>query len=736
MSAVPRRRAAVYGELDPNLVDGSSVWLQSVCQVLASLDGVEVTLLLRRPLDPERRFLLAGLEADTGIELVDAGRPGLLGPAEALDLLEELDRERGGFDLVLLRGQALLAEAAGREGFDGRLWSYAMTGRGMPDATLRELAARSERLLCQTEAVAAELRGIAPAANGSVLVLPPMIPDFAPSPGRSGGAGPLRLVYSGKLAPEYCWLETVAAFRRLREAQPGAELHVLGDKVYRPPEHPDFHTEATRALRETEGLRWHGAVPRAAVHDLLAGCDLALSIREPGVESAREISTKVLEYGAAGLPVVLNRAPAYERLLGEGYPLFVDAPGDAAEMLAGPGIDPGVRAVAAEVCNTASREFTFSRAASRLAGHLPPAPPAPHPTLTPPEGGRSRMRASNGAPRVLVAGHDLKFLGPIREAVAAAGATLAEDVWPSHTEHDEGASRAALERADVVLCEWCLGNAAWYSRNVRPGQRLVVRMHRMEVYTDHPAAVAIDNVDQVVCVARHIADEAIERFGWDPGKLRVVPNSVDVDRFRRPKEESARHTLAMIGYVPKRKRLDRALDAIDTLRSRDPRFRLLLIGHPPSEFDWVVRRPEESEFFRTSYARIEASDVLRGGVAFLPFTEDLPAFFQRVGFVLSTSESEGHQVALAEGAASGAVPVILDRPGAADQFPDRWIHASGESAANAVAAMSAAGLSDERSAAIAHARRWSSGAVRPEWRELLALGAGPRSSRPSAAEPA
>ena len=229
------RRIAVYGEIDPNLVDGSSVWLQSVCQVLGSIDGVAVTLLLRRPLQPERRFLLGALAAHPAVELVDAGRPELLGPGEALDELARLERERGRFDLVLLRGQAVLAEAAERDAFDGRLWSYAMPGRGMPDETLRTLAARSARLLCQTEAAAEELRRIVPEANGSLLTLPPMIPDLGPPPARNGAARPLRLAYSGKLAPEYCWLETVEAFAALRAAEPGAELHVLGDKIHRPP---------------------------------------------------------------------------------------------------------------------------------------------------------------------------------------------------------------------------------------------------------------------------------------------------------------------------------------------------------------------------------------------------------------------------------------------------------------------------------------------------------------------
>jgi glycosyltransferase involved in cell wall biosynthesis len=713
-------RVAVYGEIDPNLVDGSSVWLQSICQVFASLDGVEVTLLLRRPLQPERRFLLEALEVNDTIELVDGGEQRLLGSVEALDLLEDLDRERDPFDVVVLRGQAVLSEAAGRDGFDGRLWSYAMTGRGMSNATLRALAARSHRLLCQTETVAEELREVVPEADGSVLVLPPMIPDAGPLPHRDGlgvERSPLRLVYSGKVAPEYCWLETVEAFGGLRAVQPDAELHVLGDKVHRPPDQPAFHESAMRALRETEGLRWHGAVPRAAVPGLLAECDLALSIRNPSVEAAREISTKVLEYGAAGLPVVLNRAPAYEGLLGKDYPLFISDPAEAANVLAGPALDPELRAQAASACHAASRDFTFSSVAARLADHLPQ--PASSSPPTPSTNGSASHVES--ATRVLVAGHDLKFLGPIREAIAGTGSTIAEDVWQSHTAHNEAASRAALEQADVILCEWCLGNAAWYSRNKRPDQRLVVRLHRMEVYTEHPVGVEIDNVDQVVCVSQHIADEAIERFGWDPDKLTVIPNSVDVDRFRLPKQDGARFTLAMVGYTPKRKRLDRALDILEGLRREEERFRLLLIGHPPSEFDWVVNRPEEAEFFRDCLARIQETSALRGAVTFQPFTGDLPSLFQRVGFILSTSDSEGHQVALAEGTASGAVPVIIDRPGARGQYPGRWIHKTTADAACAIADLDHGNFDSERILAADHATAWSSSEILPQWRGVFGL---------------
>jgi glycosyltransferase involved in cell wall biosynthesis len=231
----------------------------------------------------------------------------------------------------------------------------------------------------------------------------------------------------------------------------------------------------------------------------------------------------------------------------------------------------------------------------------------------------------------------------------------------------------------------------------------------------------MDNVDLVAFDSQHIAEEAIERFGWDPAKLTVVPNGVDVDRLRLPKHETARHTLGMVGYVPQRKRLDLALDILEQLRRREPRFRLMLIGHSPSELNWVARDTDEIEYFQACYARIQNTDELRAAVSFQPFTEDVPTFLQHAGFILSTSDSEGHQVALAEGTASGAVPVILDRPGVSDQYKDDWVHASVDEAAVAIAGMGADGWNAARRTAIDHADNWSLERVLPEWQRILAV---------------
>ena len=101
--------------------------------------------------------------------------------------------------------------------------------------------------------------------------------------------------------------------------------------------------------------------------------------------------------------------------------------------------------------------------------------------------------------------------------------------------HDEDESLRLLEQADVVLCEWCLGNAVWYSHRKRPGQKLLVRLHLQERDTEYPAALDLEAVDRVIFISPAILEELRDRLGWDDGKLILVPNYVDGTNLDRPK---------------------------------------------------------------------------------------------------------------------------------------------------------------------------------------------------------
>jgi glycosyltransferase involved in cell wall biosynthesis len=351
--------------------------------------------------------------------------------------------------------------------------------------------------------------------------------------------------------------------------------------------------------------------------------------------------------------------------------------------------------------------------------------------------------AGQGGPRLLLAGHSLAFCAGIARRARAGGAAVREDRWQTHSIHSEEASAAALAWADVVHCEWCLGNAVWYSRNKRPGQRLVIRFHRMELDTEHPGDIDLEQVDAIVFVARHVLERACERWGWDreDPRFAVVPNGIDPAPLRLPKLPGAEHTLAAIGYVPRLKRLDRALDVLELLRRRDERYRLLVKGREPWELGWIAGRDEEARYYEDLRDRLERTPSLRDAVAFEPFDDDVAGFLRRAGWILSTSEVEGHSVALAEAMASGAAPVVLERPGAGEQYERRWVHAGAEAAAEwilaaagdaavegrgggATAEGDAAGsgaAAAEGAAARRFAERWSWERVGPAWDELLGL---------------
>jgi glycosyltransferase involved in cell wall biosynthesis len=708
-------RIALYGEVNMNLLDGSSVWVQSTAQMLTSLPNVEVTLLLRFP--EERDVLTAPLHAQPRVELIDPGlgpeprRP--LSPTEAVDALEALDAERH-FDIVLLRGADVTQEACSRSDFTGQLWVYHLSESrpGAEADQLRRVAACADRILCQTDAILALAEAAAPEHAGKLTLLPPMIPAPAasdPIPGAERD-GAIKLIYAGKFAPEYEFIEMLETFKRLRRSHPEAELHLVGDKIHNPRDDPTFKPRAEAALAETENLVWHGGVSRERVAELLREADVALSVRHPMMSRSKELSTKVLEYGAGGCAVVLNRTWLYEELLGSDYPLFASGADDTLAALQRVREDAAVRELAVERCRSAAERFTFERVATGIEPYLPRPTP------------RIRASAGESGRRLLFAGHDFKFLSEIPGRALAHGAEIREDNWPGHTKHDEKASEQLLAWADTVFCEWCLGNAVWYSQHVRDDQRLVIRFHRVERSTDYPPAVDIDRTSHVVFVGPHLLEEAAERCSWPREKLRLIPNAVDVRALRREKLPGSSFNLGMIGFVPTRKRIDLALDIVELLRARDRRFRLIVKGKPPWAFPWMRQHEEERPMFQEAYRRISSAPLLRGAVTFEEFGPNIPAFLRKVGMIVSTSDSEGHQVSVAEGMASGCLPVILDRPGAKQQYDEAWVHDSPDEAAASILELLEEGRFEaEQQRAQDFAQRWSLERIMPLWDEVLGL---------------
>lgn len=274
---------------------------------------------------------------------------------------------------------------------------------------------------------------------------------------------------------------------------------------------------------------------------------------------------------------------------------------------------------------------------------------------------------------VLIAGHDLKFAGQIIEGLKAAGHTVTIDKWAGHAQHDENLSRQLLLDADVIFCEWSLGNLAWYSKNKLPGQRLVSRFHFQEIITKYPAEADFGNVDELIFVGEFLQRTANAKFGIPEELTKVVFNTVDVQGLDRFKHPDARFNLGLVGIVPEHKRLDVALDLMAKLRSQDDRYHLYIKGRRPEDYPWMAARTHEMAYYEAQYSRIENDPLLKGGVTFDEHGDDMNGWYQKIGVALSVSDFESFHYTLADGAASGAVPVSLAWPGADQIYPIAWL---------------------------------------------------------------
>jgi len=687
-------RAIVYGDVNLNILDGSAIWVQSMSEALCGA-GVDVRVLLKAPVETGR--LVDPLRAMPGVSVIDPFTSGLtesrtpLTPDAAVSIIEDLDAAAPA-DLIVVRGLRLVTAAAASTRLHGRLWTYLTDIAQSPldlDEQQRErlaaIAGASRWMLCQTEELRALIEATVPGVGGRCELWSPIVPapdvDPVPTP-----PGPLRLVYTGKFAPLWNTLEMTRLPALLAEHGVDAEVHMVGDKIHDVPGDPGWSARMREALQTSPGVVWHGGMPRQEAMALAASGDLGLSWRAPEMDASLELSTKVLEFGVLGVPVLLNRTPMHESLLGADYPLFVADESDIVQACVAMGAYSSARDVLGQRISEAVAPYRMEAATLRLTALL-------ERTFPPPPQALASHISTVGRPlRVVVASHDLKFFTRIQEHLAGLpGVELRLDPWEALSVHDVSVSEQMVAWADVVICEWAGPNLVWYSRHKREGQRLIVRLHRFELEAGWLADVRADAIDQIVCVSPFYAQLTAQLTGWPAERIVVIPNWVDVAQFDRPKLAGAEFTLGMIGISPHRKRPDLGIDVLARLRRRDRRFRLAIKSKMPWDYWWIWRKPEERLETERLFHRLHTDPLVQGAVTFDGFGGDVASWLRRVGWVLSTSDDESFHLAPAEGMASGAVPALLPWPGAETIYDTRWIHPDPASMAEAIHDITASG---------------------------------------------
>jgi len=657
----------LYADIDLNLVDGSSIWLSSMASILAA--NAKTIVLSKAPI--RRNQVIRNIVNTDNVLILTpeniTGRDARMPMPECVEFIRKLDRELKNLQKIVIRGSAGARELMSDRQFYGRAYPYLTdlyqhTKSGIEikpgmDHIVDVLARQSAALLVQTPHMEAMMREMTHFPFKAIPMPPPVPDNLAAQTRIERKQGPIRIGYAGKIAPQWGIQQLTSWTRALREEGFDIELTIIGDKIggaATPEENEIFRAEILEAINQS-GAEHLGALERKDVFKKLQGMDFAWCWRPGEFEDhTLELSTKLIEGVISGLPSIAYPGEINRATLGEDYGFFIRNLDDFRQLLTlGP----------APVPDTLRERLQDRHGITEIAKQMM-CEMAPLPVRDP--------------TKVCLAAHDPKFIYPYFSYLKSTGISGVYDVWKHAVPVNETETRRHMMSSDIILCEWGLGNAVWYSHNLPNGPRLVVRMHSQEVRTatNYGKSMAIDRVDKFVFVTEWVRDKAIEEFGIPPEKTCVIPNFIMEKEFLpTPRDFNGKIRLGMVGIVPQLKRFDRAVTLLKKLIERGHDAELWVKGKRPEEYPWMLKadRAAEMDYYRKIYAEIEADPSIRDSVHFEGWGNDVARFYDRVDHIFSASDLESFHYALADGVLSGCHPIVWSWSDAEKIYSPDWV---------------------------------------------------------------
>lgn len=205
-------------------------------------------------------------------------------------------------------------------------------------------------------------------------------------------------------------------------------------------------------------------------------------------------------------------------------------------------------------------------------------------------------------------------------------------------------------------------------------------MHGQERLTSYPLHFNVNNIDRIITVSPYMYELFHKSFGLPRYKFKIINNLVDTDSLNQPKiNKDIQFNLGIAGILPKLKQPDKAIRILEELYETDKRYKLFIKSRKPQDLPWLMSRPDEQRYYDELEKRIQSSPA-RDNIIFDPHGDDMPEWFRKIGFILSTSEFESFHLTPMEGMAAGTVPVILNWPGSRTVHDPRFVFETTEEA--------------------------------------------------------
>jgi len=203
----------------------------------------------------------------------------------------------------------------------------------------------------------------------------------------------------------------------------------------------------------------------------------------------------------------------------------------------------------------------------------------------------------------------------------------------------------------------------WYSplMTKTPVVAQIHHVHQDVVYIElsKPLAWIVSRAEKTIAkvyryfiaVSQSTKEELVKRFSIDPDRIAVVPNGVDLEKYR-PGPKDPRPTILWVGRIKRYKNLDHLLIAYKMVKQEVPDAQLVVIGTGDQE--QKMRELAKKLELRDAYFLGKVSE------------EEKIGWIQRAWIIVSTSTIEGWGMTVTEAAACGTPAIAYDVPGLRD----------------------------------------------------------------------
>ncbi|MCV3457207.1 glycosyltransferase [Campylobacter sp. CNRCH_2016_0050h] len=656
----------LYGDINLNVVDGSSVWLSSIFN-LAILDA---HVIIFSKVNIQNNLIISNFMPNIQnnyliLEPKDLNIREELSVSEISQILNYIDYVTPNIQLLITRGIAVTHELTKNNNFKYRLVPYltdfyilnknGIQLKELAGDLLKNINRHVNFWLWQTQEMKEFVEQKTNIKFNKSFYFPPVVFDKNTNVKQKyiKKSDEIIIGYGGKIQPEWGVLELILKVKELNDKGKKIKLLIISSKISARSDFDDYpeFIEKIKKCLVYNFVEYYPNLNRNQTLEKLSSVDYLYGFRPKYFEqSTLEISTKILESLVLEKPIICYPNIINKKLFGKQYPYFINEIDELESVIENKNqVEIDYKALVFPYLFDNRKNF-FEDKLSDVKNK-----------------------------KITIASHDYKFIDHFYSYLKSIGFMVDKDLWEWGDNKYLDRSKYCVHNSDVIFCEWGLSNAVWYSKNISKNNKLIVRIHAQEVRqkaVKFGHQLNIENVDKIIFVSERIRKLASDIFGWQENTTCVIPNYVLMDDFIcNDLHKKIGLNFGMVGITPQSKRLDRALDLLENILKIYPEAKLYIKGMRPEQYEWMHApgRVCELEYYYKQYDRIEKNIALKNAVVFDEYGNNMPEWYQKIDFILSPSDHESFHYALADGVISGCIPILWNWEEAEKIYTKEWI---------------------------------------------------------------